>query len=550
MVPHSVFISQLGASEADPKSYAEAMSGAFAKQWQEAYEHEFHTLEAMDSWDVVSLPPGKKALGVSVLFKSKYDLLGYLARRKCRMVAHGCSQVKGIDFHETFAPTLRHESVRAILALAAENGWKIFQSDVDAAFLNAPIDEEVYVHMPPGFKKYDENGEPLVLLLKRSLYGLVQSPRNWSNTLHEFLVSEGMVRSPSDPCVYTKVTPDGIVIIGAYVDDLIFTGSDSSGVEHMRKALSDRFASKDLGLLHHYLGMEVIQHENGDITLSQRQYVKDILRNFGMADCNPIPYPMCPKTSLTKDMSPTDEAEVERMKTVPYRSATGALLYLSLATRPDITHAVREVCKFAHNPGWVHWQAVKGIFQYLRGTQDKTIRFSKTGCPLYAFADSNWGQCVDTSRSVSGYVFVLGGGPISWASRAQRHVAVSSSEAEYYAAFEAAKQSVFLRQLLEGMGTSFQGPTKVLGDNRGCVLMANNPGSHKRVKHIRLRYHMVRDLVEEKIIAVHRIPKELQLADIFTKNVSVQAIREMAVEVMGHSHTLHKRAMAYVASSL
>ena len=520
------------------------MSGPYSSEWMAAYEKEYRTLEDLDSWDVVPLPDGARSIGVNVVFKRKYDDKGELQKFKARIVARGDMQVEGRDFNDTYAPTLHLDSFRAIVALAALNGWEIYQDDVDAAFLNAPIDEEVYVRMPPGYQQYGPNGEVLFLRLKRSLYGLRQSPANWSSTLHDFLVSQGLVRSKGDPCVYVLKTADGIVVVGVFVDDLIFCGSDIAGVRAVRSALAERFSTKGLGKLTHYLGIEVDQSD-GSIVLSQCQYVDKILAAFNMTDCNPVSEPLPPSLKLTNSMCPSTGAERERMKEYPVRQAIGALMYLSIGTRPDISHSVRDVARFCSNPGFQHWQAVQRIFRYVRGTRDLSLRYSPSNLGFFGFCDSNFAQCPDTSRSVSGSVFLLANCAVSWTSSSQKRVAVSTTEAEYYAAFWGAKQCMFLRQLLQDLCFSLDGATPLLGDNRGCVLMANNPGARKRTKHIRYKYHMVRELVEEGDISVNRVPKEVQLADIFTKNVDARSLQTMRSDMMGVSAVVKTEALQY-----
>jgi hypothetical protein len=220
------------------------------------------------------------------------------------------------------------------------------------------------------------------------------------------------------------------------------------------------------------------------------------------------------------------------MEKYPYRQAVGGLMYLATSTRPDVANAVRDVARYLNNPGMEHWVAVKRIFRYLKGTLDLGLTYSPDGQWLHGYADSDWAKCVDTSRSVTGYVFKLAGAAISWRSRLQKTVALSTSEAEYYAMGDAAKDCVFLRQLLEELGLGCAGPTVIFKDNKGCIGMVANPVSLDRSKHIRMRYHYIRELARDKVVSVQKIPRDEQQADMLTKNIGSVRLRVLRSQVM------------------
>ena len=239
---------------------------------------------------MVGLPPGKEPIGLKWIFKSKFNANGSLQKHKARLVAKGYAQVPGVDFFETFSPVARIDTIRTILAMAAEKGWKIFQFDVKSAFLNGELQEEVYVEQPLGFEI--KGSEKKVYKLEKALYGLKQAPRAWYSRIDKYFMGRNFQKSESEPTLYVKVQGvDEILIVCLYVDDMIFTGNSSKMIEEFKKNMMSEFEMTDLGLLHYFLGMEVIQDSNG-IFLHQGKYARDLLKRFHMSNCNPAKTPM------------------------------------------------------------------------------------------------------------------------------------------------------------------------------------------------------------------------------------------------------------------
>jgi transposase InsO family protein len=525
-----------GVTAVDPSTYGAAMHDACAERWVEAMDTEYQTLMDFNTWELVQLPKGAKMLGSRWVYRRKHNQFGELLSYKARFCVKGYEQRYGVNYSETFSPVVRLASVRLCCALAAMHDWPIYQSDITSAFLHAPVTEEIYVKQPRGYEVTGSRGESnLVLKLRQSLYGIKQGPRNFFKVLNAFLISEGFRPCTSDPCVYVRINEDGkVTIVAIYVDDLTCTGSDFDGVTDIRAALAQRFRIKDLGLLHHYLGIAVTR-EDGYIIISQKQYVLDLLEKYGMTDCNAVTTPMDPKTHLSKTQSPTTNEERQRMLSCPFRALIGSLFYLSGGTRPDISNAVREVSRHMHNPGWAHWVAAKRILKYLKGTADKGIRYKigEVNSELTGYADSSWSSCVDTGRSVTGHLFKLAGGAVTWTSRLQRSVAMHSGEAEYYALGDAGKQCMFLRQLLQDLGFPPNGPTTIYEDSTTCVALVNNTAPHGKSRHVRRHHHFVRDLELEGIIRTVDIHTNQQLADGLTKCLQGPKLRSHSARIMG-----------------
>jgi hypothetical protein len=488
----------------EPVFYEEAVK---QEHWVNAMDEEIDSIERNDTWDLVDLPKNKKPIGVKWVYKTKLNEKGEIDRYKARLVAKGFSQQPGIDFGETFAPVARLDTVRAVLAIAAQKKWKVYQMDVKSAFLNGILEEEIYVEQPHGYEIKEH--EDKVYKLKKALYGLKQAPRAWYSRIDSYLIKNGFSRSSSEPTLYTKVNQQGqILIVCLYVDDMIFTGDLS--VDEFKAAMKKEFEMTDLGLMRFFLGLEVEQSEKG-IFISQNKYANEVLKRFRMLNCKTTPTPVATGTKLSKeDCSPNVDPTL-------YKRLVGSLMYLT-ATRPDIMFAVSLISRFMESPKDSHWQVGKRILRYVAGTSSYGILYSSTEYDvLTGFTDSDFAGSLDDRKSTSGHVFHLGSGVISWASKKQPIVTLSSAEAEYVAATSAACQAVWLRRVLEGLQQKQEGPTTVYCDNNSAIALSKNHVFHQKSKHIDTRYHFIRELVNNGEVHVEHCKSIDQLADIFTK---------------------------------
>jgi len=491
----------------EPKSVDEALT---EKCWREAMMTEMNSIESNGTWQLSELPKGHKAIGLKWVFKIKKDPDGNIIKHKARLVAKGYVQREGVDFEEVFAPVARIETVRLIIALAAQRSWEIHHMDVKSAFLNGDLVEEVYVQQPPGFVAKGDSSK--VLKLKKALYGLRQAPRAWNARLDKELLKLGFERNPLEHAVYRRSHCKGNLLVGVYVDDLIITGPNRAGIDEFKKEMMSSFSMSDLGLLSYYLGIQVSQKE-GEIMLCQSTYTLKILEQAGMKGCNPCHVPMENRLRLSKnDKSPP----VDKTK---YRSIIGSLRYL-VNTRPDIAYAVGIVSRYMEDPRGSHWAAVKQILRYLSGTVNYGCIYKKLKTPetsIIGYSDSDLAGDVDDRKSTSGSVFLLGNSLVTWSSQKQRVVALSSCEAEYIASANAACQGIWLSRLLgELMGI----PTpqvKLLVDNKSAIALSKNPVHHDRSKHIDIRYHFIRDCVDRGEVDIEHVGTGDQLADILTK---------------------------------
>ena len=427
-------------SSEEPTTVDEALNSPDKEQWKRALDNEYSAHIKNNTWTLTNLPEGRKAIDCRWVFKVKYKADGSVERHKARLVAKGCSQKPGLDYEETFSPVAKYTSIRSLLAIANQLNLEVHQMDVSTAFLNGDLEEEIYMSQPEGYVKEREEG--LVCKLNKSIYGLKQSSRCWFNTIDEFLENSGYTKSSSDPCIYIKREGEDIMLIALYVDDLIPASNSKSMLHREKAALQQRFEMKDLGEVHYCLGIQVERDkENKRMKLHQAQYLTNLLEKLGMQDCKPAATPVDQSTKLL----PNEGEPVDKEK---YQALIRGLTYAVTATRPDLAQALGTVNQFCSNPGEEHWKAAKRILRYIKGTIDYGITFDgneETDVKLQCYVDADWGSNPNGRKSQSGYLFTICGGVISWASKKQSVVTLSSTEAEYIAASLASQEAVWLR---------------------------------------------------------------------------------------------------------
>ena len=389
---------------------------------------------------------------------------------------------------------------------------QIHQMDVVTAFLNGTLDEEIYMEQPQGFVKAGEEG--LVCKLNKSLYGLKQSPRCWNKVFDEYMHSIGYQQSCADPCVYIKHAGAAVSICAVYVDDLILITQSGDEMADLKECLSERFNMTDMGKLHYCLGVSVVHDEKqGCLWLHQKQYIQNMLDKFDLADANTVATPADCNVKLRKSDGISKDVEA-----VHYQYMVGSLLYAAMETWPDIAQAVGVVSKFNSKPTQEHLTAVKRILRYLKGTQDLGLKFQKTDGQLTGYSDADWAGDLDDRHSTSGNLFVMTGGAVSWMSKKQATVALSTTEAEYVALCSATQEAIWLRRLLGDLdGDLVNGPTRILGDNQGAIAIGQNPVAHARTKHIDIKHHFVREAIHMGTIHLQYCSTTEMVADLLTK---------------------------------
>ncbi|GKV14655.1 hypothetical protein SLEP1_g25495 [Rubroshorea leprosula] len=499
-------------ADLEPVFFEEAIQDP---KWVNATLEEMKAIEKNNTWELTDLPQDQKAIDVKWVFKTKMKSNGEIERHKARLVARGFEQRPGHDYQEVFSPVARMETIRFIIAWAAQNQWKINQMDVKSAFLNGPLEEEVFVRQPPGFVK--EGSEDKVYRLKKALYGLKQAPRAWNKRIDSFFVKAGFKKCPSEHALYVKFNESGdILILCLYVDDLIFTSNSTRMIEDFKRSMMHEFEMMDLGLMSYFLGIEVMQREDG-IFICQKRYASELLRRFHMHNCNPARTLVEVGTKLFK------EGDDVRVNPTFFKQLVGSLRYLT-CTRPDISYGVGLISKFMESPRQSHLQVAKRIMRYLKGTFDHGLFYSSSSnCALVGYSDSDWGGDLDDRKSTTGYCFNFGSTACSWSSKKQSIVALSTCEAQYVAVASSACQAIWLQSLKNQVRVQIEEPMKIFVDNISAINLAKNPVQHGRSKHIDIRFHYLRDLIDKRVIELKYCKSENQVADILTKPLKYEA---------------------------
>ncbi|MCH82973.1 copia-type pol polyprotein [Trifolium medium] len=388
-------------------------------------QEELNQFERNCVWELVPKPKDNLVIGTKWVFRNKLDENGVIIRNKARLVAKGYNQQEGIDFDETYAPVARLEAIRMLLAFSCIMDFKLFQMDVKSAFLNGYIQEEVYVDQPPGFTNFEFPNH--VYKLKKALYGLKQAPRAWYDRLSKFLLENNFERGKVDTTLFIKKSKHDILLVQIYVDDIIFGATNESLCKDFSNIMQSEFEMSMMGELRYFLGLQIHQSKEG-IFINQSKYCKELLKKFGMQNAKEISTPMSTSCYLDKDEG---GKSVDESK---YRGMIGSLLYLT-ASRPDIMFSVCMCARFQANPKESHLSAVKRIMRYLIGTQKMGLWYPKgTDCTLVGYSDSDFAGCKMDRKSTSGTCHLLGNSLVSWHSKKQASVALSTTEAEYVAA--------------------------------------------------------------------------------------------------------------------
>lgn len=435
-------------------------------------------------------PRHKRPITCKWLLRCKYNSDGSISRYKACLVARGFSQIPGIDYTETFSPVVKITSLRILIALAAQFCLHLHQMDVQTAFLHGSLcDHELYMEQPPHY--ISPGQEHLVCKLVKSLYGLKQSSRVWYQRFNSFLQTLGYTRMVSDLSVYFRQSQGHILIIGLYVDDLLLASSSLTFLQTCKSELALEFSMTDHGPTHFCLGIH-IQHnaQTADITISQTKYIEDMLHRFQMTDVSPVTIPMPTGSHLTSDDAPHTMDDHNFMAKFPNRQAADSIRWLVTCSRPDISYTANQISQQLQHLGYSHWLAVKRLFGYLHATCHLGICYQSSRSnlsdrfSLQGWTDADWATDVATRRSISGYVFSLAGGTISWNTKKQSIVALSTTESEYVAATSAVKEGLWITKFLIELHLIPTLPLELWCDNQSCIHISKNPALHECSKHM------------------------------------------------------------------
>lgn len=507
------------------------MKSPNAVQWKAAYDKEIQCIKDKGVWHLVTRPANRNVIKGRWVFKIKLREDGSISKYKACYVAKGYSQVEGVDFGETFSTTSKPASFRVFMTMAASRGWDVEQMDAISAFLNCDCHEEIYLKLPDGYCT-DKN---LVATLDKTLYGLKQSARNWNDDVCTFLVGIGFKPSDADACLYTRTSAVSSTFSAIYVhvDDMGITGNEIASV---KKAISDRWSMEDLGIAHCIVGIQICRISQFSYCISQPAMIDAILAHFGMTHCRSATNPFPANLKLTR--ASDSEAAKFLATGLPYCRAVGSLIYLAICTRPDISFAVRVLSQHLKRPSQQHWDGFVHLLRYLKGTRhlaihycnhitDNTLSGNQSWDFPYGHVDADWAGDKSTQWSITGYLFKLFGGAISWRSKLQPTVALSSTEAEYRSTTEAGQEFAWLKQLVSAFNYPCPRPTPIHCDNLGAIQLTSKTIFHARTKHIEIQYHFIRELVKKGIVSLVHCASQEMMADLLTKPLGKGLFQKM-----------------------
>ena len=369
--------------------------------------------------------------------------------------------------------------------------------------------------------------------MKKSLYGLKQSGRNWNIVLSQFFISKGFQQSKVDVCLFTLNDGTGVTFVVVWVDDMLMAANSERLLTKWKNTLKDEFQMKDLGRISYFLGIQFKQTKDS-ITMNQSFYLKNVLARFKMSNCKPRNTP-CEANLNAYERN--DGSRREEGMNENYREIVGSLVYAMTCTRPDLAWVVTKLSQHLEQPNDIDWMTIKHVLRYIQGTYDKQMIFTKSrnGLTLTGHSDSDWAASRDDRRSTTGYTFSLNqeGPVIVWKSKKQKTVALSSCEAEYMAISHATQELLFIKMLCKDFGIEIETPINVYGDNQGSMDMIRNPSSNERSKHIDIRHHFVREKYSSGLINVTYKDTNENIADLFTKPATRQKLEKFIRMLFG-----------------
>src|ERR1700759_2959721 len=504
------------------------------KAWQSAMQDEINALNDRDVWELVDRRSinNRKPIRCRWVYSIKSD-----GRKRARLVAKGFSQIPGIDFEDTFSPVARYETVRILLATAALDDWELEALDVKTAFLYGSLDEKLYMEQPSGFVIKEHEGK--VYRLKKALYGLKQASLAWNKAANDSLEKLGFNKLKSNAGIYILQDAGIILVIVLYVDNVLFMGNNRDSLMEKKRLFMKKWECRDLGPVSEYLGMSITRdRKNKTITIDQIKYAQKVVEQFEQTNCNdvttPLPGGYHPQHAFIEEIW-YDKFSVRKYgepKSTPkqlqtFQSIIGSLLYLTLGTRPDITHAVIIMSQFMANPTEEHIKKALHIVKYVKSTMNAKLVYNGKGMEgLLAYTDADWAECKDTRKSVTGYLIKLAGAPVSWTTRKDRTIALSSTASEYMALSDTTKQVTWIKSLFGELGFILT-EIEVYVDNQGAIFIAQADVTETRSKHIDIKHHHVREKIKDSTVKLLHVPTNEQQADILTKSLTHVKFREL-----------------------
>ena len=505
----------------DPVTMAEAMNGEDADRWIEAMNKEMGNIFTRGVIERARPEPGTRILKTKFHPQVKRNEKHEIVERKARFVVKGFMQVEGVDFVDAFAPTISSETVRLALTIAASRDWLIHQIDVSAAFLHADLIEEVWIQPPA---EYEPNPE-LKWRLKKALYGLKQAPRAWYMKMSKTLKEMGFAQCPNEPCIYMRTKDADTIMMIVHVDDFLIMGTKEASIIGVKDQMRKILDIKDLGEARRFLNMVLKRdHMNKTITVSQTHIIEELENKYKDLEKFHTKIPFT-------DQSEDDDEPDDRSKET-FLQIFGSLNYLCTWTRPDLAYAMSIHGQRLHNTSRGQLKSLIKTLYYVIGTADCKITLGNIKQQkLIGYTDADWGFDFNDRKSRSGVMILYHGSPIVWKSRKQSVVARSTAEAEYIAGSVGAREMQWIRQLLIFSGEEVTNPSRIYIDNQAVVKLTHSAASTKKVRHLELPYHELRQMVQDNIVEVEYVNTKDQLADSLTKPPNQRTLARLKDEL-------------------
>ena len=518
--PPGWWMAKAAQAASTPATFVEATSSRHINNWLPSMKAELEAIEENDTFEVNPVvPSGVKVVDSKWIYKTKLQADGTVASYKSRIVAKGFSQIEGLNYSNTYAPVSSSSSFRMVTCIAAHRQLRLNHVDAKSAFTNAAGTEEIFMKLPAGITLVNGSlcvepncsGKRIIVRLRKSLYGLKQAPFNWNQLLSNFLVENtGLIQSPHEPCLFTN--NDCSVIVLVYVDDLVLATTTQVKADDFVKQFKSKFKISHFEQISSHIGINV-EVDNDCVIIHQESYINKLIEKFNIDESKQVATPM-----IERLLSKQDEIISSPVDPTKYQEIIGSLVYASTTTRPDIALATSVLGRFAAKPFKIHYTAARRVLQYLASTKKYGIKYCvASNLVLECHVDSDWAGDPSSRKSTSGYLFTLGSGPIAWRSCKQKCVALSSAEAEYVAASEAAKEAIYLRNVLSSLNCEQLQPTVMFEDSESCIQLSKQPLRKNRLKHVELRYHFIRDAIKKHHVQFQWISSKEQPADLLTK---------------------------------
>ena len=512
----------------DEPSIREALNGEEREAWRDAIEAELTQMEKVTAWVPVIPPPDANIIPSLFVFRRKRNEMGSIVRYKARLVVKGFKQQFGVDYFDTFAPTVRAPTLRILLSFAAQMGAAIHQCDIKNAYLNSQLQDNVnlYSDLPPKYESFRQlppnlrNKPRVVSKWLVSVYGSKQGAHDWYAEVKKFFTEHGYSISAADEAVFFKILEDSFIIVAAATDDFtVIADSSDTANKLIHKELPKRFEVLDLGPINWLLGVNITRNlTDRTISLGQQAYIEQIINRFDLTSACIATTPMETGIDLSFDSPHVSAIQLTPAEKTKYREMIGCLMYAAVMTRPDIAFAVSSLSQYLDAPRTTHLQAVTRVFRYLSGTKSLKLILGGSHSKIMGYSDSDWASQIHR-HSISGFAFFVGIGVVSWSSKKQPIIILSSTEAEYVALTHSSKDIIWIHKLLTEFSSilPFTLPTVLFCDNQGAIRLSKDSTFHGRTKHIDVHFHFIRQTVSQNHITLTYCPTDDMVADTFTK---------------------------------